>query len=175
MNEPQIIGRTPCEECRGTGKSRDESACPVCAGTGLVAAFKQPTAVDTAPSGFPRRRRFPRFHTDLPIRLRDQREQEFTGRCAVIAEGGLAAVLPEPIPSGSVVTLQLSFPTYPTILETWAIVRNQIGLRHGFEFVSLTDPERVAIRQFCNGLTVQSDDGYVGSRARSSPSEQNGI
>jgi hypothetical protein len=130
----------------------------------LVAVFKQPTLPCTSPSGSSKRRRFPRYYTDLPIRLRDQQEQEFAGRCVVIAEGGLAAILPQPITAGSVVTLQLSIPHHSTVLEAWAIVRNQVGLRHGFEFVSLTDLERAAIRQFCNGLMIQSEVEHVDSQ-----------
>lgn len=159
--DPEPIGRTPCETCRGTGTSVDGTACPACHGTGLMKVFKPPT-VPGAPAAAPagsstRRRRFPRYYADLPIGLRDQQEREFAGRCVVIAEGGLAAVLPEPIRAGSVVTLQLSIPTHPTVLEVLAVVRNQLGLRHGFEFVSLTDSERAAMRQFCSGLMVQSE------------------
>jgi hypothetical protein len=102
----------------------------------------------------------------LPLRLRDQQEQEFAGRCVVIAEGGLAAILPEPIPAGSAVTLQLSIPTHPAVLEAGAVVRNQLGLRHGFEFASLTDSERLAIRQFCAGLMIQPEPAFDSGGSR---------
>ena len=150
------IGYTPCEACRGTGKKADETSCMNCWGTGLVAVFKQPTTVSAPP--VQKRRRFPRYYTDLPVRLRDQQSQEFAGRCVVIGEGGLAAILSELVPPCSMVTLRLSIPAHPTALEPHASVRSQLGLRHGFEFLSLTNSERVAIRQFCNGLRTQSDD-----------------
>jgi len=159
--DPEPIGRTRCEGCRGTGKTDDGAACPACQGTGLVAVFKQPIVPCAAPAGSStRRRRFPRYYTDLPLTLRDPQEQEFAGRCVVIAEGGLATVLPEPIAAGSVVMLQLPIPTHPAMLEVWAVVRNQLGLRHGFEFVRLADSERVAIRQFCSGLMMQSEPAF---------------
>ncbi len=154
---PELIGHTSCEVCRGTGKSENGAACSACQGAGLEPVFRQPTVPSPPAGSYTRRRRFPRYYTDLPLSLRDQQERELAGRCVVIAEGGLAAVLPEPLPAGSVVTLQLPIPTHPTVLEAWAVVRNQLGLRHGFEFVSVTDSERVAIRQFCNGLMVQSE------------------
>jgi len=150
------IGYTPCEECRGTGKKADETSCTNCWGTGLVAVFQQPTTASTPP--VQERRRFPRYNTDLPVRLRDQQEQEFAGRCVVLGEGGLAAILSELLPLSSVVTLRLSIPAHPTALQPYAVVRNQLGLRHGFEFLSLTNSERVAVRQFCNGLRTQSDE-----------------
>lgn len=152
------IGRTSCELCGGTGKTRDDTPCATCKGTGLVPVFPEQSAPPTpvgqvGPSN--RRRRFPRYYTDLPLTVRDQEEQEFAGRCVVISQGGLAAVLRGPIPKGTVVMLHLPIPTHPTALETWAVVRNQLGLRHGLEFVSLADSEREAIRLFCSGLTVQ--------------------
>jgi hypothetical protein len=155
--DPEAIGRTRCGQCAGTGKTDDETACPVCEGTGLVPVFRQAPVLDTPPAGPSRRRRFARYYANLPLKLRDQREREFEGRCVVIAEGGLAAVLPEPIAAGSVVTLELLVPTYPTVLEPLAIVRCQIGLRHGFEFLSLTDSEQDGIRMFCSGLRIQSE------------------
>jgi hypothetical protein len=150
------IGHTPCADCCGVGKNDDETTCPTCQGAGLVPVFKQPAAVGTQPAA-PPGRRFSRYYTDLPITIRDQQERELAGRCVVIAEGGLAAILPEPISVGSVVKLQLHLPTYPTAIAVWAIVRNELRLRHGFEFVSLTDLERAAIRRFCNCLGVQWD------------------
>lgn len=158
MNQEKI-GYTICEDCRGTGKKSDERSCTHCEGTGWVAVFREPSVVSTPPVKSSERRRFPRYYTDLPVTLRDQQEQEFAGRCTIVAEGGLGAILPQPIPAGSMATLQLSIPTHVTVLTVRAVVRNQKGLRHGFEFVSLTDSERVAIRRFCHGLMTQSDDG----------------
>jgi len=153
MNQEGIgcIGYTRCEGCRGTGKKPDETSCTNCWGTGLVAVFREPTVISTPPVQSSRRRRFPRYDTDLPIRLRNKEEEELAGRCVVIGEGGVAAILAEPVPLGSMVILQLAIPTHPTVLEVYALVRNRSGLRHGFEFLSLADSEREAIRQLCNG------------------------
>lgn len=162
MNDEKI-GYTPCVDCGGTGTQPDETSCTTCEGTGLVAVFKEPTVLGTPPVETSTRRQFPRHHTDLPIRLLNERGQDFVGRCVVLAEGGFGAVLPNPIPAGSEVTAQVCIPTHPTDLTVQAVVRNQKGLRHGFRFVSLGDAERAAIRQFCRGLMVQSDDGRVDS------------
>lgn len=141
--EPQLIGGTPCEDCRGTGKKGDGTVCAACEGKGMVAAAGQSP------------RRFPRYHTDLPVRVSCQ-EGVANGRCVVIGEGGITAILPEPIPVTSEVRLVLPVPTHPTLFEVRAVVRNQVGLRHGFEFVSLTDAERLSTRRFCDKLASQS-------------------
>ena len=162
MNQEKI-GYTRCEDCGGTGTMPDEASCTTCEGTGLVVVFKEPTVPGMRPVESSKRRQFPRHYTDLPIRLRNQRGQDFAGRCIVIAEGGFGAVLPDPIPAGSMVTVQVSIPTHATALKAQAIVHSQKGLRHGFGFVSLADAERAALKQFCDGLMIQSDDGRVDS------------
>ena len=156
--EWEYAGDKQCEECGGGGIAPGGKLCTRCLGTGLLPVFKQHT-VSTPPVQSSKRRRFPRYYTDLPVRLRDHHEEELAGRCGIIAEGGIAAILPKAITTGSVVTLELPIPTLdPPVLETLGLVRNQLGLRHGFEFVSLKDSEREAIRQFCVGLVRQSDD-----------------
>jgi len=158
------LGYTLCEHCRGRGMEPDATLCPSCNGTGVVAVFKGPPVVATTPVESPfKRRRFPRYYTDLPLQLRNQQGQNFVGRCVEIAEGGFGAVLPYGISAGTEVAAQVSIPTHTNILAPKAIVRNQKGLRHGFGFVFLADAERAAILQFCSGLMIQSDDGHAAS------------
>jgi PilZ domain len=114
----------------------------------------RPPSSGAPPRTWPQRRRFPRYRTDLPLTVCNG--QELGGRCLVIAEGGIGGILPEAIPVGCVAHLRLSLPTHPTLLEVWAVVRCQLHLHHGFEFVSLTDGERLSVKQFCNELATQS-------------------
>ena len=158
MNKHRI-GYTRCEDCRGTGKKADETPCAHCEGTGRVAVFAEPTLRNTATVPSSDRRRFPRYYTDLHVKLLDRQEQAFTGRCTIIAEAGLGAILTQPFTTGSVLTFQLSIPTHAIVLTVQAVVRNQKGLRHGFEFVSLSDSERAVIKRFCDGLVPQADYG----------------
>jgi len=163
MSEEKL-GYTLCEDCRGRGIEPGENVCRTCDGTGVVAVFAGPPVVGMPLVESPfKRRRFPRYYADLPLKLRNQQEQAFVGRCVEIAEGGFGSVLPYGIPVGSEVTAQVSIPTLAIVLSPKAMVRNQKGLRHGFEFALLTTSERAAIRQFCSGLMVQSDDGRVDS------------
>jgi hypothetical protein len=98
-----------------------------------------------------RQRRFRRYLTDLPLTV-SLGEHTLEGYCNQIAEGGLGAFLPEPVPAGSVVSLQFAVLSPPTELRVQAVVRYQVGFQHGLEFTSLNEGERVAIRQFCNEL-----------------------
>jgi len=102
--------------------------------------------------GWSEHHRFLRYRTDLPLRVRSYEERDLDGHCFVMAEDGLGGDLPEPIPVGSQVQLWVAVPTHPVTLHVWAVVRCQIGLLHTFEFVSITDAERLSIRQFCKEL-----------------------
>jgi len=157
MNQ-EIIGYTRCEDCAGIGKRPDETLCASCWGTGWATVLKQPAVTTTSPAQPSERRRFLRYSADVPVRLRNEQAQEFAGRCTIIAEAGLGAILPQPIPVGGLVTLEFSLPPEVTVLTVQALVRDQRGLRHGFEFVSLTDAERTTIRRFCVGLVSQSEE-----------------
>jgi len=145
------LGYTPCEDCRGSGRKDDGSACPNCEGTGMAAVRepRDPENPEEWTTG--RQRRFRRYLTDLPLTV-SLGERDLEGYCNQIAEGGLGAFLPEPVPAGSVVALHFAVPTPPTVLHVQAVVRYQIGFQHGLEFVSLAEGERLAIRQFCTEL-----------------------
>jgi hypothetical protein len=105
------------------------------------------------------RRRFPRYRTNLPLTVRNYEERDLDGSCIVLAEGGLGGILPEPIAVGNVVQLQLALPSHATALHFWAVARYQVDTHHGFEFVSLTEGDRLSVREFCNMLAMQSAAG----------------
>lgn len=100
------------------------------------------------------RRRFPRYHTNLPLRVCNHQERDLDGSCVVIAEGAAGGILAEAIPVGSVVQLRLALPTHPALFQVWAVVRYQLDYHHGFEFVSLMDSECKSIMEFCNELAI---------------------
>jgi len=110
------------------------------------------------------RRRFPRYRTNLPVQVRDRQQRTHVGHCFVIAEAGLGATLPETIPVGSLVQLLFSIPSHSTQLKVLALVRNQNDRQHGFEFLSLTEDDRLFLRQFCEELaSEQSHHEFVGA------------
>jgi len=150
------MGSTSCESCRGRGKTDDDISCPSCGGTGLVPVKPIKQKVE--------RRRAPRYRTILPVAIRNRENGDLEGQSTAISEGGISVSLPAPVPVGSVVLLQFSVPTHPTPFRLWAVVRHLIGLHHGLEFVSVTEGERLSLRQFCNALALESSGGE-----RSSP------
>ena len=147
------LGYTTCEDCRGRGKKDDSAPCPRCEGTGM--AVCEPRGPENQERWTTGKRRFPRYLTNLPLTV-SLGERALEGYCNQIAEGGLGALLPEPVPTSRVVALQFVVPSRPTELHVQAVVRYQIGFQHGLEFASLNEGERLAILQFCRELPAVS-------------------
>jgi hypothetical protein len=101
-------------------------------------------------------RRFPRYKTNLPLKVRKLAETTVSGQCNIIAGGGLGGILPQPLPVGDVVLLEFLVPTHSSSMRVWALVRYQQELQHGFEFLSLTPAQRLSVREFCHELALQS-------------------
>lgn len=94
------------------------------------------------------KRRFPRYKVDRPLRAVVAADNDaalpLNGRCRVLGEGGLDAILPEHLAPGRTVRLELS-----PALKVWAAVRNRRSFHYGFEFIQLNEGERLAIKQLC--------------------------
>lgn|SRR5512146_1325017 len=93
-------------------------------------------------------RRFPRYKVDRPLRAivepRTPASLPMRGRCLVIGEGGLDAILPEHLATGKTVYLELA-----PALKVCAAVRNRRSFHYGLEFIQVNDAERLAIKQLC--------------------------
>ncbi len=97
-------------------------------------AARQPDCSGNREKRNARPRRFPRYLTDLPLRV-ILREQDFEGYCNNISEEGLGVFLPEPFPVGSMVSLQFRVPTHPAAacpgsrsLSNWVPARSRVSL-----------------------------------------------
>ena len=97
------------------------------------------------------KRRFPRYRLDLPIvATMDHKNGPTTfilGRCHVLNEGGVSALMTQPLVPGQMVTLCLW-----NLITVDAAVKNVRGLEHGFEFVLRTDAQRQEIEELCRKL-----------------------
>ena len=93
-------------------------------------------------------RRFPRYRVDRPLRAmvepRTPSSLPLRGRCLVLGEGGLDAILPEHLTPGKTVYLELA-----PALKVCAAVRNRRSFHYGLEFIQVNDAERIAIKQLC--------------------------
>lgn len=93
-------------------------------------------------------RRFPRYRVDRPLRAmvepRTPSSLPLRGRCLVLGEGGLDAILPEHLMPGKTVYVE-SAPA----LKVCAAVRNRRSFHYGLEFIQVNEAERVAIKQLC--------------------------
>lgn len=101
------------------------------------------------------KRRFPRYRLDLPIVATIEHNNAPTtfilGRCHVLNEGGVSALLTQPLTPGQKVTLCLW-----NLITVGAVVRDVRGLEHGFEFVVRSEAQRQEIDHLCEKLADPS-------------------
>ncbi len=103
-----------------------------------------------------RTRRFPRFAVDLPVTLltfwEDTPIAKAHGRCRLLGEGGLGAIIAHDLYVGEVVRLEL-----PRITRVYASVRSIRGNQYGFEFAFTDHAQREAVRELCQAQDKSSD------------------
>jgi hypothetical protein len=95
-------------------------------------------------------RRFPRKLVDERLTVtvdRDGESVSIAGRCTMIGQGGLGAVLAGELQQGDHATISLKLSANGEPLQLNARLVNKQGFRHGFEFVKLTGDQRRAIRR----------------------------
>lgn len=76
-----------------------------------------------------------------------------------IGEGGMSAIVTEPLNAGDEVEVSFAFPDGSKI-QVNAVVRNHYGFRHGFEFLHLSDEAREKIRCACASLRPYEGGWY---------------
>ncbi len=106
-------------------------------------------------SDFRSSRRFSRYPLDVKLSVHVFRAGEsvsFWGRSNELGEDGIGATLTGTLESGEVVAMELPLPMAAYPMKFRALVRYRDGLRHGFEFLALTAPQRDEIRRVCEML-----------------------
>ncbi len=102
-------------------------------------------------------RRFPRYPLDIKLTVHVFRAGEsvsFWGRSNELGEDGIGATLTGMLEPGEVVAMELMLPMAGYPIKFRALVRYRDGLRHGFEFLALTAPQRDEIRRVCEMLAA---------------------
>lgn len=104
------------------------------------------------------RRRFPRYALDVRFTVdvfRNGDRMSMWGRSNEIGEDGIGGTLTGELQPGEVVWLELTLPRMAIPLKVRALVRYQAGLRHGFEFLTLTPEQRTGLVRACEMLAAQ--------------------
>ena len=101
-------------------------------------------------------RRFSRSGADVRIQVAVFREgltTTYWGRTSELSLDGSGATLSGELRVGEVVTLEFPIPVPPHLVKVRAVVRYSDGLRCGFEFLVVTDEQRLLLREVCVVLT----------------------
>jgi hypothetical protein len=101
---------------------------------------------------YPWERRFSRYRLDARIQasvFRDEMSTVFWGRTSELGLDGIGATLSGELRPGEVVSLQFPIPLPPHVMEMRAVVRYSQGLHCGFEFLVISDEQRMTLRQVC--------------------------
>jgi hypothetical protein len=100
-------------------------------------------------------RRFRRHAADIRVSVevfRPGGSASMWGRSTELGEDGIGVTLTGEIEPGEVVSMELSLPAALAPLRLRALARYRDGLRHGFEFLALSEEQRGLLRQVCGML-----------------------
>jgi hypothetical protein len=104
-----------------------------------------------------RRRRHSRYLADFRVtvsHLSGNQFQKIEGRCRDLSEAGIGVLLANELKSGEVAGLLFSLPKSSDPWEVRAVVRHRRGYHYGFEFLSLTEHQRAALRNHFTGMAA---------------------
>jgi len=78
------------------------------------------------------------------------------GRTSELGQDGIGATLTGELHAGEVVSLEFPVPVAPHLMKLRGVVRYSLGLRCGFQFLVVTEEQRMILRQVCAGLAKAS-------------------
>ncbi len=105
-------------------------------------------------------RKHPRYSLDVRAKL-SAGEREITARTLDISDGGVGLISPVEIPEGSSFVVEFEFPTVHGVFRTEVQVRNKVGFRHGFSFVSVDESSMALLRKYQRRWGILAND-YAG-------------
>ena len=97
-------------------------------------------------------RRYPRYPADFKLAIqifRPSGSLSLWGLCSELGEDGLSGTLTGELRLGEVVSMEITIPNIGSAVKLRAIVRYCEGLRHGFEFLTVDNLQREALRRTC--------------------------
>ncbi len=101
-----------------------------------------------------RRRRHARYRDNFRVIVSylANHYQKLDGHCSDLSEAGIGILLATEMNNGEVVDLSFSLPGSSLPWELRAVVRYRRGYHYGFEFLSLTNEQQEALRNYLKGL-----------------------
>ena len=118
---------------------------------------QEEVSISNSKTGKPGSRKYPRYPVDMRIAVQIFRSGETTslwGRSNELGEDGVGGTLTGELEVGEVVSMELSLPLTAYPLKLRALVRYRIGLRHGFEFLAISEQQRDVLRRVCELLAT---------------------
>jgi hypothetical protein len=106
-----------------------------------------------------RLRRFSRYRFDVRIQVAVFREgltTSYWGRTNELGQDGVGATLSGELRAGEVVSIEFPIPVAPHVLKVRGVVRYSEGLRCGFEFLVVSEEQKLILRQLCVVLSNAS-------------------
>jgi hypothetical protein len=91
----------------------------------------------------------PRFELKVDVRVYSRREGRTSGHTLDLSESGISAMLLMDLQVGQAAGLDFELATEP--VHVWAVVRNRVAFRYGFEFIR-DDHAQAQIRSGCASL-----------------------
>lgn len=122
----------------------------VAAQVGMLATLEllRPAAREDRP--VQQRRHFQRYYFDALLTVEaGTKRGAIYGRTSDLSEGGVGAVLPEPLGSGTSVRLEFQMAGGEK-MRAHAVVRHRRGFYHGMEFQHMTAVERDLVKKICS-------------------------
>jgi hypothetical protein len=107
--------------------------------------------------GKPNPRRYPRYSADIRVSVQVFRPSgtvSLWGRSSELGEDGVGCTLSGEVEPGEVVSMELLLPTAGYPIKLRALSRYRTGLRHGFEFLALTNQQKDALHRVCEMLST---------------------
>ena len=103
-------------------------------------------------------RRYPRYPADVRLSVQVFRSGNVVslwGHSNEIGEDGVGGTLTGPLEVGEVVSMEMTLPLAAQPIKLRALVRYRSGLRHGFEFLAVSQQQRDILRRVCEMLSNQ--------------------
>src|SRR3954454_1647823 len=119
--------------------------------TATMEVLRAPTTAQQR--GWQNRRTTPRYYFDQRIKVYSGKDT-FHGRTRDISETGMGVVIPDSVPTGTLVQLEFALASGKQAMQVDAILRHHRGFYNGFEFANVKPGLQHEINGACMGAVV---------------------